>query len=161
MRLAKSNKRTFKSTYSILQDISKVWDSLTDVSRANVLEMIAGKRNANVAASIISNFSEAEKVLETSMNSAGSAVTENEKFMNSLQGKLNELKATAESFSTSFLNSDMLKAGIGFLTNILSIVNNIAKSGAGFPALIASIAAGLSALRNVGKNKYALLPRVA
>lgn len=152
---------TFKDTYTILQDISRVWDQLTDVSQANVLEIIAGKRNANVAASIISNFSEAEEVLETSMNSAGSAVAENEKFMDSLQGKINELTASIESFSTSFLNSDLLKTGISFLTQVMNILDGIAKSGAGFPALLASIAGGLSMIKNVGKNQYALLPKVA
>lgn len=152
---------TFKGTYDILKEISYVWDDLTDVSRANVLEMIAGKRNANVAASIIANFDEAEGALQASLESTGSAVAENEKFMDSLQGKINELTASIESFSTSFLNSDLLKTGISFLTQVMNILDGIAKSGAGFPALLASIAGGLSMIKNVGKNQYALLPKVA
>ena len=35
---------TFKSTYDILLEISKVWNDLSDISRANVLEVIAGKQ---------------------------------------------------------------------------------------------------------------------
>ncbi len=34
---------TFKSSYSILQEIAGVWDELTDISRANILEMLGGK----------------------------------------------------------------------------------------------------------------------
>ena len=34
---------TFKSTYDILLEISKVWDDLTDVNRASLLEVIAGE----------------------------------------------------------------------------------------------------------------------
>lgn len=33
----------FKSTYQILKEISQVWDQLTDVSQANILEKLAGK----------------------------------------------------------------------------------------------------------------------
>lgn len=36
-------KRTFKSSYSILREIAGVWDKLTDISRANILEMLGGK----------------------------------------------------------------------------------------------------------------------
>lgn len=36
----------FKSTYDILMEISKVWGKLTDVDRANVTELLGGKRNA-------------------------------------------------------------------------------------------------------------------
>lgn len=41
--IMKNGGKTFKSTYDILQGISKVWDKMTDVSRANVLEMLAGR----------------------------------------------------------------------------------------------------------------------
>ena len=41
---------TFKSTYQILQELSNVWDDLTDVSQANLLELIGGKRNTNAGA---------------------------------------------------------------------------------------------------------------
>lgn len=34
---------TFKSTYQILKELSEEWDNLTDISRANILELIGGK----------------------------------------------------------------------------------------------------------------------
>lgn len=39
---------TYKSTYDVLRDISKVWDKLTDKQRAGTLEALFGKRQANV-----------------------------------------------------------------------------------------------------------------
>lgn len=38
--------QTYKSTYKILQDISKVYNGLSDKSQAKVLELIAGNKNA-------------------------------------------------------------------------------------------------------------------
>ena len=35
---------TFKSSYQILKEMSQVWDQLTDVTQANILEKLAGKR---------------------------------------------------------------------------------------------------------------------
>ena len=33
----------YKSTYEILLEISKVWDDMTDMNRAGLLEIIAGE----------------------------------------------------------------------------------------------------------------------
>lgn len=37
--------KNFKSTYQILKELSQVWDSLSDVTQANVTEMIGGKQS--------------------------------------------------------------------------------------------------------------------
>ena len=36
--------KTFKSTYSILDELSQKWQDLTDIQQATVTELIAGKR---------------------------------------------------------------------------------------------------------------------
>lgn len=116
---------TFKSTYQIMQDLAKVWNELTDISQANILEKIAGKRNANTVAALLSNFSTAEKVLGVSAGSAGSALAENEKVLDSIQGKLNVLKATFQDFSQSLINSKFIGTVVSSLTGLLELLNNI------------------------------------
>ena len=76
--------------------MSAVWHDLTDISQANILEMLGGKRNSNVLAALLENFSTAEKVVETSANSAGSALEENEKVIESTQGKINQFNGMEE-----------------------------------------------------------------
>ena len=61
----------YKSTYEILLEISRVWDSLTDSNRAATLELIAGKNRSNVAAAILENTKDLEEAYESSINSAG------------------------------------------------------------------------------------------
>ena len=78
----------FKSTYQILKEISAVWDKLTDVSKANVTEMLGGKRNSNAVLSVIEQFSIAEKSMEDAANSSNSAMTEQERMMDSIEGRL-------------------------------------------------------------------------
>lgn len=63
--------KNFKSTYQIMKEISEVWGSLSDVTQANVTEMLAGKRNANSVAAILNGFDVAESAMESAANSAG------------------------------------------------------------------------------------------
>lgn len=65
--------KNFKSTYQIMKELSEVWGSLSDVTKANVTEMIGGKRNANAVSAILSNFSVAESSMESAANSANVA----------------------------------------------------------------------------------------
>ena len=64
--------KNFKSTYQILKELASVWGQLSDVTQANILEKIGGKRNANVVSAILNNFTIAEEALATAQNSAGS-----------------------------------------------------------------------------------------
>lgn len=123
-----SDEDTYKSTYQILKEMSAVWHDLTDISQANILEMLGGKRNSNVLAALLENFSTAEKVVETSANSAGSALEENEKVIESTQGKINQFKATFQSLSTSFIDSSTLSEIVSLGTKLLGIVEGIVKA---------------------------------
>ena len=72
-------KITFKDTYTIIKEISEVFDTLTDVKQAEVLEMLAGKRQGQVVASMITNFESAKEAIIEMSESAGSAMEEQEK----------------------------------------------------------------------------------
>jgi TP901 family phage tail tape measure protein len=143
----------FKSTYQILKELSDVWSQLTDVSKANILEKIGGKRNANVVAALIENFDEAEEVIKTSADSAGSALAENEKYLDSISGRIEKLKASFEGFSTSVIDSGLAKFFVSLADSILQIAtvfSNIAfdnifttfstiATGAGITAFVRSL----------------------
>lgn len=114
---------TFKSTYQILKDLSQVWGDLSDVSQANLLELIGGKRNANVVSALLENFSIAEEAVKRSAGAAGSAIAENEKQLMSVAGRIEQFKASFETLSISFISSDMVKGIIDFGTGLLNILN--------------------------------------
>lgn len=120
------DENTFKSTYQIMKELSEVWDELSDISQANLLEMIGGKRNANVVAALLEDFSVAEEALHTSMASIGSAVEENEKHLDSINGKIEKFKASFQSFSIAFLESSFVKGIVDFGTGIMDVLTGIA-----------------------------------
>lgn len=118
---------TFKSTYQIIKELSEVWDNLHDVDRSNILELIGGKRNANVLSSLINNFETAEKVIEKAANATGSALIENEKYLESVGGAISHFKATFEGLSVTLIDSELIEQIIGWGTGLLNVLNIIAK----------------------------------
>lgn len=116
---------SFKDPYQILKELAGVWKELTDVSRANILEMVGGKRNSNVVSALLENFDIAEEVLKTSMDSEGSALAENAKYLESIQGKLDQFKASWQSLSATIINSDWLKHIIDAGTAVINVLDGI------------------------------------
>ena len=109
------------------------------------------KRNANGIAAVLKNFDQVEKSLVSATNAAGTASAENEKYLQSLEGRINSTKAAWQALSNSFLSSDFLKGLIDGGQTLLNIVNAISKTIFGFPALLAVIAGYLSA-KNIGRD---------
>ena len=115
----------FKSTYQILDELADKWQNLTDIQQASITELIAGKRQGNIISSIMANFDTARKVLETSAGSAGSAMAEHEKYMNSIEAKLSQLKASWQSFAQTFMSSEFLKGSIDVLKVLLDLLEKL------------------------------------
>lgn len=130
---------TFKSTYQIIKELSEVWGELTDITQANILEMIGGKRNSNVVAALLTNFQTAEDVLKTSAEAAGSALAENEKYLDSINGKIDMFKATFEELSLNVFDSELIKGAIDFGTALLDVLNTLADINALLPVTVALI----------------------
>ncbi|MCM1333465.1 MAG: phage tail tape measure protein [Bacteroides sp.] len=119
--------KNFKSTYQILSEISEVWSDLSDVTQSNVMERLAGKRQGNVLASILNNWKDAEEAYRTALDSEGSALAENEKYLNSIEGCLQRLKVAYEDLSEAILGDDLIKNVVGGLTNVIDLLNNISE----------------------------------
>lgn len=117
--------KNFKSTYQIMKELSQVWSGLSDVTQANVTEMIGGKRNANAVSAILNNFDVAESAMESAANSANVAWEENEKYLDSIQGRLAQLNASFQALSQDVLSSDLVKTGVSFLTSIVKLLDQI------------------------------------
>ena len=167
-----ANSDTFKSTYQVMKEIANVWDDLTDVKRANIIELIAGKHRANVITSIVKSMKTAEDVVNVSLNSQGSAMREQEKSMNSIHAKMEQIKASVQSLSTSLMDSGFVKfildlgtVGVGnlqklvdtfgtlptILTAISTTTSLMGKSG-GFFGLLENKETGETSLGFLGKR---------
>lgn len=117
------SKTEFKSTTQLLRDISEIYDELTDKQQADLLEKLAGKRQGQVVAAILSNFGAVEKSLATMADSAGGAMREMEIIEESLEFKLNALKETSTGvFQNLFAKEDMIVV-IELLTKLMEVLD--------------------------------------
>ena len=105
--------------------MAEAWEDMTDVQRASALELMGGKRQANVLSALIQNFDTVEKVIETSANSAGSALKENARWMDSIQGKINTFNNSLQAMWSNFLDSDTVKNIVAFGIELIKIIDDV------------------------------------
>lgn len=74
-------------------------------------------------AAILSNFDTALEATETALNSAGSAARENEKYMEGLEAKTNQLKATFQQLASSVVDSGLVKGILDLANAFLQLLN--------------------------------------
>ena len=80
---------TFKSTYQIIEELAVKWGELTDIQQASITELIAGKRQGNIISAVMENFDIAQDALNSSLESAGSAMKEYNTYLEGIEAKTN------------------------------------------------------------------------
>lgn len=138
---------TYKNTYQILDELAQVWDKLNDITKANVLELLFGKRQANIGAGLLENFDIARESLQAAFDAEGSALKENEIFLESIQGHLNKLSAAWETFSYDFLDSEFVKGVVDFLTKVVNLLDDLTNAIGPISTLIAACFAAFGAAK--------------
>lgn len=140
----------FRDYYDILQDVSEVWDSLQQTEQADLLETMFGKNRGNQGAAVIQAFQsgQVQKAYNATLNAEGSAMQEQERWMDSLEAKIQQFKAQFQGLSNTVFSSDLFKGAIDSGTAFLNLLTNIIDVGDGIPALLGAIG-GISLIKNL------------
>lgn len=155
------DENTFKSTYQIIDELGRVWDKISDIDQASLLEAIAGKRQSNIVAAALSNYERLDEILKISQQSAGSAMREQEEYAKSIQYSIDTLKAAYQDFSQTVIESDFVKNLLSTAQSFLEVLTKIIDKFGVLPTLLTSIAA-VGSFKGVGKlTGYAYLRSVA
>lgn len=115
---------TLKNTYDLLGELADVYPTLTAAEKAYVTETIAGKYQAQNAAAILSNWKTAVDATATALDSQGSAMKENSKYLDSIQGRMANFNSAFEQLSQSVMSSDLIKWFIDLGTAIVNIADS-------------------------------------
>ena len=125
----------FKSTYDILDQLAAKWKDLDDITKAGILEKIAGKNRANVVAGLLENWDDAKAAMEAANNSFGSAEAELDKFKNSIAGLGEQLKSAFGSLSETLLSDDLIKGVLKIGIGITDVTDSVVKLTGVLPVL--------------------------
>ena len=142
---------TFKNSTQILREMAEAWEDMTDIQRASALELMGGKRQANVLSALIQNFDTVEDVIETSANSAGSALKENERYLDSIQGKIDQFNNAMQAMWSDTLDSDVVKTFVNLATELVKIVDAVGPLNVALVGLFTFIEAKYHLLGNMFK----------
>lgn len=126
--ILEDDQKTLKSTYDIVLNIGKAWDSLNDLDRNALLYALGGTRQANALAAALTNIEDMEAAYEAAENSAGSARQEQEKYTKSIQYSLDVFKATGEDLASTIYDSEGLKRTVDGFTTLLELITALTKS---------------------------------
>lgn len=146
----------YKSTYEIMQGLADLYDNIVkkdkELGTNNLnllLETIAGKNRANIAASILQNGDMLRSVYEDAQNSEGSAEKELNSYLDSIDGKMAQLENHAQEFWFKVIDSETIKNGIDLLSTLLKGTTDFVDTVGLLPTILTGIGAALS-FKNVG-----------
>ena len=140
-----------RSTYDILADLASQWDSLDKNTQQYIAITSAGTNQLNNFLALMNNFDHATEATATSLDSAGSAMRENESYQESLEYQTNNLKATFQDFANNVLDEEVIttviKVGDAFLklanTDIGQLITKV--------TLLGGLSWGASSLLHITK----------
>ena len=147
----------FRDYYDIMEDISKVYNGLSDSDKAGLTEILFGKQRGNQGAALIQAFQsgQIQKALETTLNAEGSAMQVQERWMESLAAKIQQLEAAFQSLSNTVFDSDILKSivdlgttGVSSLEGFIKVLEYINTFGGNIKSFFGSLGAASGLLMN-------------
>lgn len=111
------NAGNVREVSDIIGELAGRWNELTDAQRQNTSVGIAGMNQQNRFNALMQNYSTAVKATETSINSQNSAMTEQQKYAESLEARINRLQNAWYGFADA-MGGEILYDGIVVLTSI-------------------------------------------
>ena len=150
-----------RSTYDILEDLSKQWDNLSKNEQEYIALTSAGSNQVQNFSALMENFAVAIDATTTAYDSAGSAAAENEKAMDTIEKKTELLRSQFEQLilgegGLQSFAKGLLDVGIG----ALQLVNDLGGLKTVLVALVGVIATikadsvlnGLTKITNIIPN---------
>ncbi len=122
----------YKNTYEILSGIADIYKEIVEQDKklgtnhaTALVEELAGKNRSSIASAILSDPEQLKAVKESAENADGSAQEELDKYLDSIDGKLEQLTNKAQELASVTFDSDFLKDTISSLTTILNLVTKL------------------------------------
>ena len=133
----------------IMGELAEKWDGLTDAEKSNLSYNIAATRQTNLLSAILSNFSDSMQLAEEATNANGSAIENQQKYMESFSGHLQSLETEAKIAWLNILDSETLKDGVDLLTGLVKVVGQLVDTF-GLLGTTAGIGGIVAGFKNVG-----------
>ena len=140
-----TNSGDFKSTYEILLAISKVWEDMSDINQAALLEAVAGKTRGSVVAALFQNGDVMENAFASATNASGSAKHELNTYLDSIEGRVKVFTNQVQSFWHNLISAPAAKGIVNIGTKLIKLLDTVGL----FPSILSGILVYLTAIKKV------------
>lgn len=136
-----------RSTYDIMNDLGKVWGNLNETEQTSIATTLAGKTQFEVFANLMKNWGSAVEATNKAMNSQGSSIRENEKYLDSIEGKIQAFQSAWEQLSYHVMSSDFIKGIIDLGTDLIKILDTLVQKIGTIPTLLGLLGTAFGAMK--------------
>ena len=113
----------FRNLDSVLEETAAKWQTLTGVQRNAIAVALGGTRQQENVRILMEYWDQVVNLTNVATNSAGTAQEKFEAYSNSVEAKINALKAAWQSLSDTILSSDFIKGVVDVLTVIVNALD--------------------------------------
>lgn len=138
----------YKDTYTILYEIGNVWEKMSDMDQAALLELMAGKNRANTLAAILGNMEDLEGAYKDALNAEGSALKENAAYLDSIQGRIDLFNNAMQTMWMNFINADVVKFIVDIGTGLIKLIDTVGVLSVALTGLFAGMFAKYEMKKN-------------
>jgi TP901 family phage tail tape measure protein len=123
---------------TVMEEVASKWGTWTEAQQQAIAVAMAGKRQYNNLLALFENWEMYESALSTSENSEGTLQRQQDIYMDSLEGHLNQLSVAGEKVYDAIFDSESMKGFISTLTEGVNLFAGFIDAiGGGGSALLA------------------------
>nr|DAF22656.1 MAG TPA: minor tail protein [Caudoviricetes sp.] len=112
-----------RESSAVLSDLAGKWDTLDTVAQSAIAEALAGKRQANILTALMGSWETVEKMMQDYADGAGSALRENEIYLDSWEAKSKQLTASWTEFVSHLVETDTIKGALDDLIGLVELLD--------------------------------------
>ena len=125
---------------TVMEEVAEKWQGWTEAQRQAIAVAMAGKRQYNNLTALFNNWSMYQDTLAVSQNAAGTLQEQQDIAMDSLNKKLEVLRATAETIYQDLFDTEGIKDLTEDATKLLEVVDNFVKTAGGLKGILSFVA---------------------
>ena len=138
-------------TSAVLDELAGRWGKLTTAEQSYLAQSLAGKRQANILNALMNNWEEAQRQMMLYANGAGSALQENEIYLNSWEAKTKQLSAAWTKFVNDLVDTDLIKKALDGIIKTVEFLDTdfgrLLVTSLGIGTAVISLAGAVGALK--------------
>ena len=125
---------------NIIEDLMKVWAGLDTTQKAGLSQSLAGKYQVARFQALMNRSDLYNQYKGASENASGTLDVMNEKYVNSLEGRMNKLQASAENLFDDLFDTEDFYAPVDALTQIVDLTDQFVNALGGVKGMLSGIA---------------------